>query len=103
MKILYALVGYLAVTVLPFAFASPLPVAAIDYDGYVNTTQHHSDSSLMKRVPGNIIKARQWVAVAPVFLAIDAIIAAVTLSVVWVESDEPVRGNDLEFLVEYVD
>ena len=83
MKILHALVGYLAVIALPypFAFASTL---AIHYDGYVNSTvmqntidgalfehilgtivetcqtvttthrEKNSDRSLMKRVPGNI-------------------------------------------------
>ena len=84
MKILQALVGYLAViasaTPYPFAFSSPLE---IHYDGYVNSTamqntidgalmEHflgtivetckmnttlwntHGDSALMKRVPGDI-------------------------------------------------
>ena len=86
MRILHALVSYLAVIALPFhPFALAFQLAAIDYDGYVNTTQNHidgafmkqalgtivetcqtvttqnhKDGTLMKRVPGDIIKARQW-------------------------------------------
>ena len=139
MKILNAIVGYLAVTSLPFqcfhpfAFASPL--AAIDYDGYVditqnpvdgalmkqflgnivetcqtvtshsgyvNTTQNHSDSALMKRVPGDIIEAR-WAELAPAALVVIGIVVAVTLLIVWAEDDDPVRGNNAEFLVEHFD
>ena len=64
MKILHTLVGYLAVIALPlhlFAFASPL--AAIDYDGYVDTTQNHidSDGTLMKHVLGTIVETCQTV------------------------------------------
>ena len=128
MKILHALVGYLAATALPFhlfAFASPL--APIYFDGYVNTTQSpidgalinyvlggivgtcqtvalHSDylnttqnrrdsdstgTDLIKRVPGDIIEAR-WAALAPPVLVVIAIVVAVTLSIFWVESDDPV-------------
>ena len=128
MKILHALVGYLAVTALPFhpfAFASPL---AIDYDGYVNSTQNridsalmkhvlgsiietcqtvtqatqnHKDSALMKRVHGDIIEARFGPEIVPPVLVVIAIVAAITLSIVWIESDDPVRGNDVEFFVEH--
>ena len=59
MKILHALVGYLAVTALPFALAYPL--AAIDYDGYVNTAQNHIDGALMKLVLGTIAETCQTV------------------------------------------
>ena len=67
LKILHALVGYLAVTAPPFgpfnwhpfAFASPL--AASDYDGYVDTTQNHIDGALMKHVLGSIIETCQTV------------------------------------------
>jgi hypothetical protein len=59
MKIFHALVGYLVVTALPFhppfAFASPLET--IDYDGYVNTTQHHA----LMPVPGIIAETCQTV------------------------------------------
>jgi hypothetical protein len=121
MKILHALVCYLAVIALPFhpfAFASPF---AIDYDGYVNTTQNnidsalmehflgtivetcqivttqnHGDNALMKRVSGDIIETRQALAGVPItFLSIIAIVAVVTLSIVWVEDDDPVRCNSL--------
>ena len=124
MKILHALVGYLAVIFHTFAFASPL---AIDYDGYVNTTQNnidgalmehfldtivetcqtvstqnHSDSALSKRVPGDIIEARQ-AELVPAVLTIIGIVAAITLSIVWVESDDPVRCNGIKFLLEHFD
>ena len=89
MKILHALVSYLALTTLPFqdhsfAFASPLTLAlaasSIDYDdGYVTVdaasnlnniveprqtrrvpTQNHSHSDLMKRVyAGDDLESRQ--------------------------------------------
>ena len=69
MKILNTLVGYLAVTALPFhpfAFASPGPLrlalAATDYDGYVNiTTQEHIDDALMKQLLGDILETCQTV------------------------------------------
>ena len=118
MQILHALVGYLAVTALPFhpfAFASPAPLAAIDYDGYVNTTQHqalmkqaldsivetcqtvttqnHRDSALMKREPGDIIEARQLA--IPVAGLIFFIVADIVFAIVWIEEDNPVRGSDV--------
>ena len=129
MNILHALVGYLAVTALPFspfAFASPL--ATIDYDGYVNTTRNHFDgalmehfldtvvetcqtvtaqnhkvNALMKRVPGDsiTIEARQWE--IPVATLISAIMAGVFISLVFILEDDPVRGNDVEFIVEHFD
>jgi len=68
MKILHALVGYLAATALPlhpFAFASLL--AAIDNDGYVNTQewQYHTgiDGALMNHFLGNIMEACQTVTI----------------------------------------
>ena len=132
MKILHALVGYLAVTSLPFhpfTFASPL---AIDYDGYVNTTQNnidgalvehflgtivetcqtvttpnHGDSALMKRlgVPGDIIEARQAENI-PYLTIISLIVTAVLLIVGNIKDDNPVRCkscNDIKFLVEHFD
>ena len=57
MKMLHALVGYLAVTTLPFhPFAFAFPLASIDYDsadGFVNlnsTLQNHIDGALLKHV-----------------------------------------------------
>ena len=107
MKILHALASCLAVTALHFrrfAFASSL--AAIDYDGYVNITQHHwhSDSgALMKRVPGDIIEARQ----AAIFLVVPAVVFIIVgeaaLTVVYIREDDPVRGSDVEFLEEHFD
>ena len=129
MKILHAIVGYLAVTALPFspfAFASPL--AAIDYDGYVNTTQNHIDGNFMKHVLGRIVEIYHWQTVtaqnhsdsalmkresvddidarqlpAPVVVAIISLVAAVVLSLFWIGGDDPVRGNDVEFLVYQFD
>ena len=84
-----ALVGYLAVIALPFypfAFASPL--AAIDYGGYVNTMQNHTDRALMNHVPG-VIEARQLDYV-DVVIIID-IVLAVTTTILWIRTDNPVR------------
>ena len=94
MKILHALVGYLAVIALPFypyAFASPL--AAIDYDGYVDTRQNHKYVTPMKHAPGDIIEARQSPLVIPVTGLILFLVADVVLSIVWVAGDNSVRGN----------
>ena len=128
MKILHALVGYLAVTALPFhPFAFAYPLAAIDYDGYVNTTQnridhgalmehvlgsivetcqtvttqHHSDSAIIKRVPGDIIETRQ--ALIPVVGYILLLVGDILLTIFWIADDNEVRGNDVEFLVEHFD
>ena len=119
MKILYTLVGYLAVTGLSFhssAIAYPLAATSstIDYDGCVNTTQNHidgalmkhvlgsivetcqtitmqnhNDSALMKRVPGDIIEARQLA--IPAVIAIIAIVGTIAISVTWIGNDDPVR------------
>ena len=123
MKTLHALVGYLAVTTLPFhpfAFASPL--AGMDYDGYVNTTQNHIDGALMKQAlgsivetcqcqtvttqnhkdsalikgpPGDIIKARQVPVgvIIPVALTIISIVVDVGVALWWISKDDPVRGK----------
>ena len=98
MKIFHALLGYLAVTALPFL---PLayPLAAIDYDGFVtvNTTQKHDDSALIKSAPGDIIEARQIS--IPEMVVIFVFVASSVLTIAWISSDNPVRGDDVEFLV----
>ena len=130
MKILHALVGYLAVAALPFhpfalTFASPL--AAIDNDGqYVNTiqnhidvalmkhvldsivdtcqtvtTQNHKDCALMERVPGNVIEARQW-EVIPIAALIVITVNGIIISLIFIEGDNPVI-NKLKFLVQHFD
>ena len=114
MKILHALAGYLAVTTLPFhPFASAYPLAAIDYVGYMNTTQNHidgavmehdldsiaetvatqnhGDSALMKRVPGDIIEARQ-AEIIPEALLVFAIVGTIAVAVLWIGNDDKVRG-----------
>ena len=125
MKILHALVSYLAVTFHLFAFASP--ATTFDYDGYVNTTQNHidraltkhvldniietcqtvtyhsgyvnttqnySDSALMKRPGDTIIKARQAPFLAPIVIGVVfSIVAAVSLSIIWITDDNKVRGK----------
>ena len=128
MKILHAsaLVGYLAVTTLPYyPFGFALPIAAIDYNGYVNTgtqnqidgafimkhvlgshvetcqtitTQNHSGNALMKRVSGDIIEARQLEVVEVVIIL--EIASTVALSVLWIAQDDPVRA-DVEVLVDH--
>ena len=133
MKILSALVGYLAATALPFhpfAFASPL--AAIDYDGYVNTqmwqnhtgiegalTKHvietyravimenldHGNSALARRMPDDIIEARQALELLSGALFVGSLLslaAAINVGIAWVREDKPVRGNDhVNFHVEH--
>ena len=105
MKILHALVGYLAATALPFykfTLASPLTATSIDYDGYVDSKQN-SDSALMKRVPGDIIEARQAIVIIPTVLFILSIVADVVFAIVWIADDDPVSGNDVKFFVEHFD
>ena len=100
MKILHALVGYLAATALPFpshpfAFASPR-AAISNYDGYVpvNTTLN-SDGAVMKREPGDIIETRQAAIIIPAALFVFNLIVAVVASIFWVEDDDPVRGSGI--------
>ena len=107
MKILNALVGYLAVTALPFQCFHPVasPLAAIDYyEGYVDTTQNHNGSALMKHeLPGDIKEARQLMEVPvqliPDAAAVIAIVVGIFFTIYWIREDDPVRGNDVEFLV----
>ena len=76
----------------PFAFASPL---AIDYDGYVNTTQNNIDSALIEHLytPADTIEARQEGGPGPYFgvAAVITIIFAVALGLDWMDHDQPVR------------
>ena len=132
MKVLQALVGYLAVTALHFypdLFAFAYPPAAIYYDGYFNATQKHidgalmkdvlgsivktcqtvtmqnyGDSAIMKRVPGDIIETRQdEILAVPLIAFVSVIVIYVLVSIIWIAEDTTVRGNDAEFLVEYFD
>ena len=126
MKILHALVGYLTLTALPFALASPL--AAIDYNGYVDsdTTQSHIDIALMKRALGRVVKTRQTdtaqihsdnalimkpasdtteacqLAIPIATLVIFAVVG-ILFSIPWIEQRDKVSGNDLDFLIEHFD
>jgi hypothetical protein len=109
----------------PFALASPLAAFDYDSDGYVNTTQlenhidgalmnhflgniveicqtvttqNHGDTAVMKRSPSHITEARQVegaAGYAPVILVILGVVAGVTASILWVENDDPVRGDDI--------
>ena len=126
MKMLHALVGYLTVTALPFysfAFAAS-PLASINYDGYANkthidgalikqvldsiveacqtlTTPKHDDSTIMKRhdVSGDMMEARQELPPPmPTPVLIGLLVAAVVVGIIWIVEDDPVRGNDVEFL-----
>ena len=95
MKILHALVGYLTVTALPFSpFALAHPLApSIDYDGSVNSSPNHIDSTLMKRVTGDIIEARQAELEAIDIALIITAIAAVIINLKWLIDENSVRGN----------
>jgi hypothetical protein len=111
MKILRALVSYLASSALQFlAFASPLE--SIDYDGYVDTTkshndrdvtlmnqittQNHKDVALLTRVPGDTIEARQVpIIVIPAIGLILFLVADVFAVVILISEDNPVGTNDV--------
>ena len=63
MKMLQALVGYLAVTALPFypfAFAAS-QLESINYDGYANNLETHIDGALMEQVLGSIVETCQTI------------------------------------------
>ena len=126
MKMLQVLVGYLALTSLPFnplVFASPL--AFINFDGYVNkthidgalikqvldnivetcpgqrvTTQKRRDSAVREIVSGDIIESRQeGIPPPPPPLIIATLLVAVIIGIAWILDDNYVRDNDAEFLV----
>ena len=69
------------------------------------TAQNYSDIALKKDVPGNhdILEARQ----TPVQIAIPVVgfilflVADAVFAVIWIKSDNPVRGKDVESLVEH--
>ena len=122
MKVLHALVGYLAVTALPFH-----PFAFASHDGYVNTTQNHidgalmkqvlggiietcqtitiqnhEDNALMKRVHGDIIEARQGEIIVPIAFIVTVIVTGIILKLLWYD-ENPVGGYFVEFPVEHSD
>ena len=106
MTVLHVLISYLAALAVaalpfhPFAFASQL--AAIDYDGYVDTAHNHrvNNSTLMKRVPGDIIlETRQAVLLLVVPVVVIGIVVDVALIVSQFSDDNTVRGNDVNFLL----
>ena len=125
MKMRHALLGYLAVTALPFypfkfAIAPASPLASINYDGYANEThiddalikqvivetcetvtkQKRSDSAIINHVSGDIIEARQeGPPSVPTPLIIGLMITTVAIGISWNLEDNPVRGNDVEFLI----
>ena len=137
MKILHGVVGCLAVTALPFhPFAFATPLAAINYDGYVDTTtqnhndgtlvkhvletcqtltshslsgyvnatQNHSDSAaLIKRASGDIMESRFAPEIEPpIIIIILTIITAITITILWINGDDPVRGyDDVKSVVKY--
>ena len=71
------------------------------HSGYVNATQIHGDSAAMKRVPGDLIEARQAEAdlTVPEFAIVVALVTLVVTSILWIANDDPVRDNDVESLV----
>ena len=83
----------------PFAFAYPLAPNIDYYDGCVDTTQSQSDSALIKRVPGDIVEARQAEVLVPIGPIIILTVVEVMLTIDYISEDNPVRGNDAEFLV----
>ena len=100
----------------------------IDYDGYVNTQNHtgmkdflgnvveicqtvtmqKNNSALINynRVPGDIlVEARQAQLLVPASLSgvvvVIIVVVIVALSIDWVEGNETVRGNEVEFHIEH--
>ena len=67
-----------------------------------HTTQNHIDSALTKRVPGDIIDARQVEITIPAALII-AIVIDFAVIFDWITDNDKVRGNDVEILVEHFD
>ena len=69
------------------------------------TTQKHDDSTIMKRhdVSGDMMEARQELPPIPNPIFIGLLVTAVIVGIVWIVQDDPVRGNDVEFLVEQFD
>ena len=94
MKIFTILLGYLAVT---SNFNQATLASVIDVPGEIGhdagnkvKQERRSDSdSLTTPEPGEMIEGR-FAELAPPILVILAIVAAVTLSVVWVEGNNPV-------------
>ena len=130
MKMLQALVGYLAITALhfyPFVFAAS-SLASINRDGYANkthiddalikqvldnivetcpgqtvTTQKRGDSAVREIVSGDIIESRQeGIPPPPPPLIIATLLVAVIIGIAWILDDNYVRDNDAEFLVEHL-
>ena len=99
MKILHALVGFLTVTALPFspfAFVLPLALAAS-----TNVTQKQDDGALRVMKHEDIIEARQLEIVDVVIIVL--IVANLYADLYWISEDNPVRGNEMEFLVDHFD
>ena len=127
MKMFHALVGYLAATALPhfhpFAFAA----SGIHYDGpsYVDTTENYNtDGALTKH---NILETSQTVTShtgslngyvnstqnhsdietrqlpLPILIPLVGIVISTVVLVIttvsWIADDNPVRGNDVEYLI----
>ena len=118
-----------------FAAASPLAATSIDYDGYVGTQkwqnhpgidrallehvlgnivetcqavtmENHSNSALVRRVPGGIIEARQPEIILVTSLTLVALVVAIELSIYQVLKDKPVRcidSDQVEFPAEHFD
>ena len=55
------------------------------------TTQNHKDCALMKRVPGNVIEARQWV--IPVIVVVTVLVNGIMLGLLLIEDDDPVTNK----------
>jgi hypothetical protein len=91
---LNGLVAYLTVTALPFtpfAFAHPL-AASIDHDGFVNTRQNRNDGDLEKRVPGDIIEARQGPAIVVEMVLVLDVLAIIDVRMLLVDAEVAVRA-----------
>lgn len=69
--------------------------------------RNDSDSAalaLMKRVPGDIIEARQEDLIPVLVFALVSLVAEmIIITILWIEDDVRVRGNEVEFLLGHFD
>ena len=127
MKLFHVLVGYLAATALPPFHLFALAASGIHYDGpgYVDTTENHNtDGALTKH---NILETSQTVTShtgslngyvnatqnhsdietrqlpLPILIPLVGIVISTVVLVIttvsWIADDNPVRGNDVEYLI----
>jgi hypothetical protein len=51
---------------------------------------------------GDIMEVRRAAVIVPAVAAILSLVSTVVLSILWIEGDDLVRGNNVKFLVEHL-